>query len=100
MIAAERETTITSTDDSDTIIIWTAQHRFINRMHKHPGFKLVRSGVYEGSPWAEFSIPADQWNPLTGVKRQSHMSPEQKSAAGARLLANRARTRAGTPTNT
>jgi hypothetical protein len=88
--AAERETVINATDDGADVSIWTAQRRFINRLRKHPSFTEVASGFHDGSEWASFTIPFDQWNPASGAKRQSTMTAEQKAAGAARLAAARA----------
>lgn len=87
--ASERETTVSSTDDADEVRIWSAQRRHIGRMRRHPSFTEVRSGFHDGSEWAEFTIPADQWNPASGAKRKSGLSDEQKRAAADRLRAGR-----------
>jgi hypothetical protein len=83
--ASERETTVTTTDDDDTVRIWTAQRRHIGRMRRHAAFTEVGTGLTEGSEWAEFTIPADQWNPATGAKRKSSLTDEQKLASAERL---------------
>ncbi|MBD3778498.1 MAG: hypothetical protein IE923_04435 [Micrococcales bacterium] len=87
--ASERETTVTATDADDTVRIWTAQRRYIGRLRRHPAFTEVGTGVHDGSEWAEFTIPADQWNPATGAKRKSTLTDEQKRAAAQRLAASR-----------
>ncbi|GIG27152.1 hypothetical protein [Cellulomonas denverensis] len=87
--ASERETTVSSTDDAAEVRIWSAQRRHIGRMRRHPSFTEVRSGFHDGSEWAEFTIPADQWNPASGAKRKSGLSDEQKRAAAERLRAGR-----------
>lgn len=87
--ASERETTVTATDDDPTVRIWTAQRRHIGRMRRHPSFTEVGSGFHDGSEWAEFTIPADQWNPASGAKRKSNLTDEQKRAAAERLAASR-----------
>lgn len=88
--ASERETTVTATDADPEVRIWTAQRRHIGRMRRHPAFTEVDSGFHDGSEWAEFTIPADQWNPATGAKRKSGLTDEQKQAAAERLAAARA----------
>ena len=85
MIATERETVITVNDEDKLVHIWTAQRPVINRMQKHPSFTLLKAGTYEGSPWAEFTIPADQWNPVTGVKRKLNLTAEQKAVRAERM---------------
>jgi len=46
--ADERETTVTSTDADDVVLIWTAQRRHIGKLRRHPSFKEVRSGFSDG----------------------------------------------------
>jgi hypothetical protein len=49
--------------------------------------RYVRSGEHDGCPWAEYTIPADRWSPVTGAKRTVRMSTEQRAAAAQRLAA-------------
>lgn len=93
LTAAERETTVTTTDADDTVRIWTAQRRHIGRMRRHDAFTEVKTGTIGGSEWAEFTIPADQWNPASGAKRKSNLTDEQRQASAARLAAAREATR-------
>ena len=88
--AAERETTVTITDADDMVRIWTAQRRYLGRLRRHPSFTEVKSGTHGGTEWAEFTIPAAEWNPATGAKRKSNMTDEQKAALAERLRAVRA----------
>ena len=87
--AAERETTVTITDADDVVRIWTAQRRYLGRLRRHPSFTEVKSGTHGGTEWAEFTIPARDWNPATGAKRKSNMTDEQKAALAERLRAVR-----------
>ena len=87
--ATERETTVTTSDGDDLVRIWSAQRRYIGRMRRNAAFTEVASGEHDGSEWAEFVIAADQWNPASGAKRKSTLTPEQRSAAAARLAATR-----------
>jgi hypothetical protein len=89
LTAPERETTVTVCDDSDHVLIWTAIRKHITRLRKSPAFTEVRTGYYGSTEWAEFTIPADQWNPATGAKRRSSLTPEQRAAAADRLRAAR-----------
>ena len=88
--ASERETMVSTTDADTTVRIWSAQRRHIGRMRRHPAFTEIDHGYHDGSEWAEFTIPADQWNPATGAKRKSSLTDEQKRAAADRLAAARA----------
>jgi len=84
--ATERETTVTITDADDTVRIWTAQRRYIGRLRRHPAYAEIATGFHDGSEWAEFTIPADRWNPATGAKRErAPMTDEQRAEAAARL---------------
>ncbi len=84
--AAERETTVTVTDESPNVLIWSAQRKYITRLRKHPSFTETRSGYHEGTEWAQFSIPADQWNPASGAKRKrAPLTEEQRLAVAERL---------------
>lgn len=84
--AAERET-IVSIDDMDRVArIWTARRKDITRLRKHSGAKEKRSGFHGSTEWAEFEIPADQWNPASGIKRKRRkLSDEEKRAVAERL---------------
>lgn len=86
----ERETIVNASDGDDEVRIWTAQRRYITKLRNHPRATEVKGGFYGTSEWAEFTIPASQWNPVSGIKRQSTMSEEQRAAAGERLRAMRA----------
>lgn len=92
MIAAERETTVVATDEDEIVRISSAQRRHITKMRRNPAFTEVRTGVHDGTEWAEFTIPADQWSPATGAKRKVNMTPEARAAAAARLSAARKNT--------
>ena len=89
--AAERETTVSVTDADTHVHIWTARRKDITRLRKHSGATEMRSGFDGTTEWAEFTIPADRWNPATGIRRQGRkLTPEQRAAAAARLAKARA----------
>lgn len=90
VIAEERETVVNATDADDVLRIWTAQRRFITHLRRHPKVTETRTGRVDGTEWAEFTIPADAWSPVTGVRRASGHSFEQNRAAAERLAAVRA----------
>jgi hypothetical protein len=85
MNADERETVVNASDADDTVRIWTAQRRYITKLRRHPKVTEIRAGHDGSTEWAEFSVPADQWNPVSGVKRASNLSDEQRAAAAERL---------------
>lgn len=85
MIKEEQETTVTTYQGAPDVRIYTAQRKHITRLRKHPLATETRSGFYEGSEWAEFTVPESKWNPVSGIKRATSMTPEQKLAASERL---------------
>lgn len=89
MNVEERETTVNASDGDNFVRIWTAQRKFITKLRKHPKATEVDTGFVDGSEWASFTIPADQWNPVSGIKRTVNMSEEAKAAAAARLAKSR-----------
>jgi hypothetical protein len=81
--AHERETVINASDGDDLVRILTHQLRFLGRLRKDERFTEIRSG-YEGTTeWAEFTIPASLWNPITGAKRR--LSADARTALIERL---------------
>jgi hypothetical protein len=89
--ATERETVIQAADDGADVSIWTAQSKVINRLKKHPSFTLVGEGFYGSTAWASFTIPAADWNPASGAKRQRKpLTDSQKSTLRMRLAEARA----------
>jgi hypothetical protein len=89
LTAPERETVINTTDADDLVTIWTAQRPYITKLRRHPKVSEIRSGSAGSTEWAEFTA-ADQWNPVTGVKRSKTVSETQKVALSERLAAARA----------
>lgn len=84
--APERETVINMNDSNDLVRIWTAQLPVIRRLSADPRFQKIG----EGEHWAEFTIPAARWNPVTGAKRKGvPLSPERRAAALAALAKGR-----------
>jgi len=91
----ERETTIISTDGDDLVTIWTAQRRHITKLRRNSNFTETKSGFHGTSEWAEFTIPAERWNPVTGAKRAAPaQTPEQRERSLAALKAARETQRA------
>lgn len=84
--ALERETIVNQNDGEDTAHIWTMQRSVISKCRKHPYATEVASGFHGGTEWAQFTAPADKYNPVTGFKR--FLSEEERAARAARLKAN------------
>ena len=82
----ERETVVNATDADDLTRITTGQRRFITRLRKHPSFTEVRTWHEGTTEWAEFTIPAGQWNPASGAKRRTRPMTEAERAAAAERL--------------
>lgn len=86
LTAAERETTVTISDEDRTARIWTARRKDITKLRRNPKAIEVASGYHEGSEWAQFEVPGDEWNPASGIKRRSkEMTPAQRQEAALRL---------------
>lgn len=79
----ERETVINMSDGDEMVRIWTAQRKVLTQCRKDAAFREVASGFRGSTEWAEFTIPADRWNPRTGRKRQ--LSEEQRAKLAANL---------------
>lgn len=91
MNAAERETTVTTSDAEDTVRIWTAQRRFVNRLRSDPRVTIVAEGEHGDTKWIEATIPASDWNPVTGIKRRrAPLSEERREELRERLVQARA----------
>lgn len=88
LTAPERETVVTMSDEDGVACVYTAQRRILTKLKKNPAATLIEEGVFEGSAWGRFEIPAGLISfRSTRVKRE--MTPEQKAAAGERLKAAR-----------
>ena len=92
--AAERETVINASDGDGLVRIYTMQRRYIGRLRRNPKFTLIGEGVHnDGAVWAEFTIPASEWNPATGAKRANYATAEQKARSAEQLRKVRATSR-------
>ena len=72
MIASERETTITYTDDDKAVQIYTCIRRDITALKKKliRGVVLLEEGTHlDGTAYAEFEVPMELWSVASGVKR-------------------------------
>ncbi len=91
MTPDERETIVRSSDGDDVVRIWTAQRTVITRLTKDDRFELVSSGQQGGRVvWAEFTIPADKYSPVTGAKKRFNLSETEKQKRAERAAAMRA----------
>lgn len=84
--AHERETVINASDGDRLVRVLTHQAKFLGRLRRDDRFTEIRSGHEGTTEWAEFTIPASEWNPVTGAKRR--MSEEAKAARILRLGAH------------
>lgn len=87
----ERETVVNTTDADTEVRIWTAQRVYITKLRRHPRVTELRSGFHGSTEWAEFTVPRDQWNPVTGVKR-GHAGTDAQKRASLEALARARRT--------
>ncbi len=90
MTPEERETIVTTSDGDDVVRIWTAQRPVISRLQKDTRFTLIDSGFFEGSKWAEFTIPRNQWNPVSGAKKRYKVSEERRAQLAEQMARARA----------
>lgn len=88
LTSEERETVVTVTDSSDVVNIWTCRRKDITRLRKHDSYTQIRSGFHGSTEWAEFTIPADSWNPATGAKRKRVLTEEQRTELADRFNKN------------
>lgn len=86
LTAPERETVITTSDDDDTLDIWTAQRPVITKLRRNPAATLVSEGSHGSAAWARFTLPADL---LTFRSGKRSKSDEQRAAAAERMRAAR-----------
>lgn len=78
--ADERETIATTSDGADEVNIYTGQRSVISRMRRDKRFTEVKSLTDHGTEFVTFTIPASNWNPVTGAKRTRTMTPAAKEA--------------------
>lgn len=93
LTADERETTVVTSDSETVVRIWTAQRKFITRLRKHTTATEIESGEHDGTEWASFTIPADKWNPVSGIKRERNLTDEQREELRQRLAKARENTK-------
>ena len=95
----ERETVISFSDDEDTAYIYSAQRTVITKLKKNPAAVLTEEGVFEGSAWARFTLPASLVSFRTTNTRRE-LSTEQRESLASRMREMRAAQNAAkTPTN-
>lgn len=79
----EQETTVTYTRADNVVRIYTAVPRHIRALRGNDRATETRSG----DDWAEFTVPATEFDPVKGFKRRVTMSDEQRQAASDRMKA-------------
>jgi hypothetical protein len=82
LIAPERETVITFSDEDRTARVHTHQSRVITKLKNNPAAELIEDLSYQGTAGAVFEIPADLITFRSGRRK---LSPEQARAAAANL---------------
>lgn len=86
----ERETIVNATDGDEVVRVWTAQRKHITKLRRNDAFTETASGYHGGTEWAEFAIPATDWNPASGAKRKrAPLTEEQRQALADRLAKSR-----------
>lgn len=91
LTAAERETIITFSDDNQTAHVHTAQRRIITKLDRNPAANLVKRGEFEGTAFAEFTIPADLISFRSARRKRELTEAERESLRerGRRLASSR-----------
>ena len=72
----EQETTITHIRSNKTILIYTANAVHLRKLRKESRATEVNGG----EDWAEFTVSASDFDPLTGFKRRTKPLTEQQRA--------------------
>jgi hypothetical protein len=88
LTAPERETIINFNDGEDIAYIYTAQRKIITKLKKNPSATLKEEGVFEGTAWARFTIPANLIS-FRVARPKRELSQEQRAEIGERLKRNR-----------
>lgn len=87
MTLDEQETTVTHVRSDNLVRIYTANPKHLRKLRANDRATITKD--YGDS--AEFTVPATDFDPLTGFKRKSKpMTPEQREAAALRLAQARA----------
>jgi len=89
LTAAERETSISMSDENDVAYIYTAQRKVLTRLRKNPAAKLIEEGNHGGSPWARFELPAGL------ISFRSRRTARELTDEERQVLADRARANFG-----
>jgi hypothetical protein len=90
LTAYERETTVNLNDADDTAQVFTAQRTVLTRLRRNPAAEEMESGVFDGTEWARFRLPAK----LVSFRNPRVITEQRKaqlaaSAASARAARNR-----------
>ena len=95
MIASERETVITYSDEDNVVEIFTCIRKDITAMSKKDQFEKVASGSYaDGTLWARFRIDRSRFDIARSAKGQrKNQTEEQRQASAERLALARERKR-------
>jgi hypothetical protein len=80
---AEQETTVTASKTDAVVYVWTSDPVHLRRLRKD-----ARATELAGDDeWGRFTIPADQFDPLKGFRRQGRVLTEQERAVATERLA-------------
>jgi hypothetical protein len=79
---AEQETTVAACREDSVVYVYSTVPKHLRRLRSDPRVTEREGGV----DWGRFSIPADQFDPLRGFKRnRAPLSEERRVALAARL---------------
>lgn len=86
MRKSEQETSVNYEGDSEEVRIFSCIRKDITALKKSGKFTLVDEGKYvDGSIWAEFTIPVENFSVARGAKSQRKLTDEQRQALADRL---------------
>lgn len=94
MTLDEQETIINHARSDATVAIYTTNPAHMRRIRKDDRFTITREHLEDGvTVGLDATIPADQFNPLGGIKRrQKPLSDAQRAELAARFARNVAAT--------
>lgn len=77
----EQETTVTFGRNDDVVYIWTSNTVHLRKLRKDARVTEVLGDEDQ----AHFTVPAESYDIIKGLKTKRTLTPEQRAAAGERL---------------
>jgi len=99
LTSPEREVIIRWSDEDRTATIWSASRPTTTKLKKNPAAILISEGIFEGSAWAEFTIPARLISFRSSVAKRE-LTDEQRETLAERGRQGLRKARAATKAST